>query len=197
MTMKLDASHKCIIKNWEAIDRMNACREQVDGYVREIAKRAFHGLKPKWQEHFQEDDGLARGAWIQLKPKAILQVKESSKYHFVIGIEEIKGQTILHPSADYFCKAYVYSVYGSDKNRQMLINNALHKTAKAPGGFVLGDLNAGGYVFEKQLPSLTCEEFEDPQPLESYFVEPMLVLIEWWKTNENVILDALLKTTSS
>ena len=194
MITTLDLSHKCIVQNWDALVRMNACREQVEGYIKEIAKRAYYGLKPVYRDLFNEEDGIAKpeekGAWMQLNPAKIVKAIGNGDYFVGVGIETFRLQTIIRPTAERYCRAYVYSVCHKDKVRQAFINNMILKITNPPNEFERGDCESG-YIFERRLPTLTPSEFEEPKELEAYFTRPMCVLIDWWNRNESLVSEAV------
>jgi len=191
MITTLDASHKCVLKNWETIDRMIVSREQVEEYLKKIASKALNVANKKAKTLFDPEDEM-RKRWIALFPKRLSNWKNSGSALINFGIEAISVKNILHPSSEGGCTAWIYSPYAAEKKRKdanKVIQNIL-KVVNSPVDFEEMH-GVDGYLFQKQLPPIPVEEFEQPIRLEAYFIEPMMFLIQWWEAHEKQILKAL------
>ena len=187
---KLDASHLCVLKHWETINKMNACRDQVNQHLREFALKVCGALHSKHQSDFERQELTLTEHWFQMNPTHLQRWNNSDGSLLSLGIERISAENLLQLDSAYPCHSYVYSPYrGETKNDTS--THQLKSIASPPSGFELTfDKPHRGYVFTKDLPALTPEDICNPAKLEHYFTDPLVTLIEWYKANGSTILEA-------
>ena len=110
-----------------------------------------------------------------------------------LGIEEFSVESILHFS-ETRCAAYVHSPYRADKAIKDDITERLASVTPPPGFTLLFDGPNRGYIFRQELPALSPSEFCDQAKLESYFADPMSVLLQWYKASEAAIIKTVSRT---
>jgi hypothetical protein len=180
----MDASHKCVIKNWQAIKRMVTCRDEAEQYARDVARKALNALDGKYRSDFTTGDYSKKpNGEIAMYPKVAQMIQ--------IGIEGIGVEGILYGSTENRYSAYVYSgdlLEQKDDGKRTMTK--IVEVATTPEGFGYATLE-DGYMFEMELPNPTLDKFCDSNLLESYFLTPMNILIQWWKVNEKAILKIL------
>lgn len=187
---RLDASHQCVLKHWETITTMNACRNQVDPYLKEFALKVCGALHIKHKRDFERQELTLKQGWFQLNPTCFQKWKNSDESLLSLGVERISTENLLQVNNTYPCLSYVYSPYRFETKNDTSTNQ-LMSIAAPPSGFVpTFDKPDRGYIFTKELPTLTPEDICNPAKLEHYFTDPLVTLIEWYNANESTIVKA-------
>lgn len=189
MTIKLDASHLCVLENWESVTQMKDCANQVERHLKEFASRvcgAFHG---KHQGAFEREDKVEKESYFQLNPIPLLDWKKAGAPLLTVGVENTDVESLLHVGSEDPFSAYVYSPYRADKAVTDSSTDQLVSIVPPPPDFETTFDNPNrGYVFQKVLPPITPADFCDPKKLEKHLVDPLATLVGWLKTNEKTIL---------
>ncbi len=183
---KFDASHQSVWKHWEDLDRMNACRKQIETGLKELALKALGALHKKHESDFVRYEKLTKEGWFDMFPALLKNWKKSGNSLLSVGVERIAAEN-LHSASQYPCLAYVYSSYRNGAKDDTSTDPFC--SLNCPPGFrkTFDELDRG-YIFTRELKPLTPAEICNPQTLEQYFTEPLTKLIKWYKSNESTIL---------
>jgi len=191
MTIKLDASHLCVLENWETVTQMKDCATQVERHLKEFASKvcgAFHGTH---QGAFEREDKIEKGSYFQLNPIPLLNWKKTGVTLLTLGIENTGVESLLHAGSENPFSAYVYSPYRANKAVTDSSTDQLVSIVPPPPEFeATFDNPDRGYVFQKVLSQITPADFCDSKKLEKHLVDPLEALVAWFKTNEKTILQA-------
>ena len=189
---KLDASHQCVLKHWETITKMNACRNQVDPCLKEFALKVCSALHSKHKSDFERQEFTLKEGWFYLNPTYFQKWKNSDEALLSLGVERISAENLLQVDNANPCLAYVYSPYRAGTKNDTSTNQLI-SIASPPSGFESTfDVPYRGYVFTKELPALTPEDICNPAKLEHYFTDPLVTLIEWYNANKSTIEGAFI-----
>lgn len=188
MSIKFNASHQCVWKHWAELEKMIACRKQIEAGLTEAAVKALGHLHKKHAGGLVQNEDLIKGGWFDLVSPDLNNWMKSGHPLLSIGIECI-GAEHLHPGSDDPCLAYVYShfrkVNKDDKSTDQL---GSLKWLTPPGFSKTFDQRGRGYVFTMELAPLTPEDICNAAKLELYFTDPVKTLIDWYKANEKSVL---------
>lgn len=194
MITTLDSSHKCVLENWETIDQMIACRDQIEPYLKGIAVKALLKAAKTAGSALNQEDHTQKKNWIGFFPKVLLNWNASNDALLNFGIEDITVRSLLFPTSENFCCVWIYSpYYASDKSRKdgRVAIDKLLKVVKPPKGYESSEMSSEDYLLREPLRHISINDFQDPIKLEAVFYEVLLVLVEWWKTYEQAILKTL------
>lgn len=189
MIAKFDASHRCVLKEWETITEMVQCREDVEKHLKEFAQRVCRKVYNNHASLFEQDDRLENDWEFVVEPRRLVNWKKSDCSLLSLGVEHISVDQLRHLGSDEPCWFYVYSPYRDDKPNDTSTDQLL--SMPPPHGFEpRPDSPYRGYVFRNKLPALTPDDICNTAKLDRYFTDPLVTLIEWYKANENALLKA-------
>ena len=191
MTIKLDASHLCVLENWESVAQMKDCATQVDRHLKEFGSKVCGAFHARHQGNFEREDKIEKDAYFQLNPMPLLNWKKSGSTLLTLGIENTGVESLLNVGNETPFSAYVYSPYRANKAVKDSSTDQLISIVPPPPNFdATFDNPDRGYVFQKVLPAITPADFCDPKKLEKHLVDPLATLVAWFSTNEKTILKA-------
>lgn len=191
MTIKLDASHLCVLENWESVAQMKDCASQVERYVKEFAANVCGTFHSKHQGAFEREGRVEKDAYFQLNPIPLLNWKKTGATLLALGIENTGVDSLLHRGTENPFSAYVYSPYRANKAVKDNSTDQLASIVPPPPEFEATFDNPNrGYVFQNILPPLTPADFYDSNKLERHFVDPLSALVAWFDKNEKTIFKA-------
>ena len=112
MITKLDASHLCVLKNWEAIAQMNECREQVKTHLHRIALKVLNNIAAQQKSQFSPNCDIKNEmAYFQLTPTPFENWNQSGEPLLALGIENIFVDKLMQLDSESTGIAFVYSPF--------------------------------------------------------------------------------------
>ena len=191
MTTKLDASHRCVLENWESVTQMKDCAAQVDRYLKEFASKVCGAFHAKHQGKFDCEDKVEKSGYFQLHPISLTKWKKTEWALLSLGIEYPRVESILHIDSERPFLAYVFSQYRAFNTVNDSSTDQLISIVPPPPDFgTTLDNPERGCLFQKVIPAITPADFCDPKKLEKHLVDPLAELVAWFTTNEETILKA-------
>lgn len=178
MRYKLDDSHRCLIKRWTVFQQMEQCAEDIDRYLGEVVEKTIRRLQDKHGDAIGTTP--LQDKWFDVFPQDLERFGNfgGSILHFGIegvGVSEILGMTSAKPFRQYaYCP-----MAGPEKPRLFEqfseLLNSLGFNEKFPSS-----QRPSHYYFAKSIPSLSPEQFMEPESLVASLEVPLDILLNWY-----------------
>lgn len=188
MELKLDDSHRCLVKRWTVFQQMKRCAEDIDHYLGEAVEETIRQLKARHGDVIgTKTDRLLQEKWFDVFPQDLKRLDDSGGLimHFGIegvGVSEILGMTSARPFQHYaWCP-----ISGPEGRRLFEQFSELLRSIGFHEQFPCSTPRAT-YYFAKSLPALSPEQFMEPERLVASLEAPLDSLLNWYHEHASTI----------